>query len=335
MNPKWLHLSAFLLPLIWLPACNSQSAAVGEANGTEANTVEMGEAAPAVTTFQYEGLCEASAAVVLDASHFAVASDDSETIAIYRRGQARPITTVPHDEVTDLEGAARIGNTIFWLTSHSLNKEGVDKPKRKVLFATGLAPGPTLITSGSDFRDLRERAAAQLGIGEDMLRPWWNIEGLAATPEAGLLIGLRRGPTDDARALVLGIDAPFEMVGVPRPQDVVARTAPARVWRLDLGGRGIRSMERVGEGPRAYLIVAGPREEEAGTFALFWWDGTGEAVTPGPAVSFGDMTPEALIAWGDGEIQILGDNEGEGPNRCSEDPDDPRPRRFPSLSVRL
>jgi hypothetical protein len=54
-----------------------------------------------------------------------------------------------------------------------------------------------------------------------------------------------------------------------------------------------------------------------------------ETVTPGPAAAFGDMAPEALIAWPDGEIQLLGDNE----RNCREDADNP-PRWFPSLSLR-
>src|SRR5918997_1806119 len=138
-------------------------------------------AAVASQQFRYNGLCEASAAAVLDDVHFAVASDDSETLAIYRRGQAEPIATVEHKAVTDLEGAARIGDSIYWLTAHSLSKGGEDKPKRKVLFATkivanapgaGATPRPSLTASGANFVKLRERLAPQLGVPEAELAKW-------------------------------------------------------------------------------------------------------------------------------------------------------------------
>ena len=39
----------------------------------------------------YIGICEASAAVALDDSHFVVASDETNTFQIYRRGIAKPV----------------------------------------------------------------------------------------------------------------------------------------------------------------------------------------------------------------------------------------------------
>ena len=276
---------------------------------------------------RYEGLCEASAAVALDDTRFAVASDDLEVLTVYERGKAAPVATVPLDDVTDIEAAARIGDTIFWLTSHSLNKDGEDKKKRKQLFATTVAPDGAVATRGAVSRTVRETIAARLGGDEAALAKAFNIEGLAATPDGALLAGLRAPLTDDGKALIVRIDDPFALVGLSPPADAaVAGDAPAiaAVSTLDLGGRGVRSLDRVGE---RYLIVAGSVEDGGKPpAALFWWDGAG-AVTPGPAVSLAGLTPEALFAWSDGTVQILGDNG----DTCSEKGDD---RWFPSVEVR-
>lgn len=85
-----------------------------------------------------------------------------------------------------------------------------------------------------------------------------------------------------------------------------------------------------GTGAHSYLIVAGASREGNIAPALYWWDGAGSNVTPGPATSLADLAPEALIAWGDGTYQILGDNEAG----CSDEDDPPAVRWFPSLEIR-
>jgi len=334
MNRK---LCVLLAAMALVQSCGQPGEASGDAGNEAAATGAAGKAVAAVSPpFSYSGLCEASAAAVLDGNHFVVASDDSTMLTVYRRGVAQPVTAIPRPGVTDMEGAARIGGRIFWLTSHSLtarreNSGGEDKPRRKHLFASTVSPGPTLVTDQGSFTGLRAQIAAALGIDEAALMPWLNIEGLAEAPGGGLLLGLRAAPEAEQRALVLRVANP--LVSAP-----AEGSRPARVWRLDLGGRGVRSLERVGEGAHAYLILAGPRtDEHAISFALYWWDGESETVMPGPVVPFGGMTPEALIAWGDGEIQILGDNGSDDtsdPDGCQEE-DDPRPLRFPSLTFRL
>src|SRR5438094_602992 len=78
-----------------------------------------------------------------------------------------------------------------------------------------------------------------------------SIEGLASTPDGALLIGFRNPITDDGKALVARLKNP----------DQVVAGQPAEFGKpitLDLGGLGIRSMERRGD---EYLIVAGRHGE--------------------------------------------------------------------------
>jgi hypothetical protein len=76
---------------------------------------------------------------------------------------------------------------------------------------------------------------------------------------------------------------------------------------LDLQGRGIRSIERVGS---AYLIVAGPINGK-GDFKLFRWSGkeNGEGLEPIDTPALKGLSPEAMFAIPEtGEVQILSDD---------------------------
>lgn len=86
-------------------------------------------------------------------------------------------------------------------------------------------------------------------------------------------------------------------------------------------------MELVGTEENAYLIVGVFASDSGGQPELFWWDGKNQP-TPGPQVSWEGLVPEALFAWSDGTLQILGDNDEE----CSEG-DDPDDRYFSSIEI--
>ena len=97
----------------------------------------------------YQGACDASAADALDAEHFVVASDEDNTLRIYRRGHPAPVGSVDlaaflgtkKGEESDIEGAARIGAHIYWIASHGRNASGEARPGRARLFATHTQAG--------------------------------------------------------------------------------------------------------------------------------------------------------------------------------------------------
>lgn len=286
----------------------------------------------------YGGICEASAAALVDASHVAVASDDFSEIMIYERGKPKSLAQFEVDDVTDIEGGARVGDTIFWLTSHSLNSDGEDKPKRKELFATKISANGTLSDSGKVYRNLRADMAAALGLSEDSLKTHVNIEGLAATPEGHLLIGLR-GPLPDNRAIVLELTNPTQLVKLEPGDGNSAKITPPVTMDLSDGpgttGRGVRDIARVGN---RYLILAGS-EPDGGNPPpkLFWWDGNKEGrVTPGPDADFSGMTPEAIVVWSDHEGEILSDSGGALINgvKCA-DKNPPEGAFFPTIDVKF
>ncbi len=231
----------------------------------------------------YTGCCDGSASAVVDEVFFAAASDEGSTIRLYRRGAGgAPVSEFKlgsflgarHQREADIEGAARLGDLVFWIGSHSRKSDGTPHPGRQVFFATEIRAGegvPRLVPVGRPFRGLLEAlakesrlveldfaGAAKLG-GE--ARGGLNIEGLAAGPGDSLWIGFRN-PVPLGRAVLVPLLNPREVI----------EGRPARLGaalRIDLEGLGIRDIARVGD---RYLIVGGPAQG-GGRHRLFVWHG--------------------------------------------------------------
>jgi hypothetical protein len=241
--------------------------------GLLASALPMRSAAQELST--YHGPCDASAAVALDAEHFVVGNDERNTLYTYRRGRVQAVARLDlstflgtHvDEESDIEAAAAVGTRIYWITSHGRDSHGRARPSRHRFFATELLPGhpPSLTPVGEPYLELLRDMQASTA-----LKPYklahaarlaaeadggFNIEGLAATIDGRLLIGLRN-PLPRGRALVVPLQNPGELIEGKR-----ARFGTP--IELDLGRRGIRSIELVGS---SYLIVAGP-PADSGSFA--------------------------------------------------------------------
>lgn len=290
-------------------------------------TMAAANSAFAGGTFSYRGLCDASAAVALGAEHFVVADDERNTLVVYRRGQTDAVDaldvssflgTKPGKE-SDIEGAASIGQRTYWVSSHGRNSEGKRQNRRLRFFATEVVVGPAaqstkqlpfkLATVGKAYSGLLNDllaapslagfkladAAAKAPEAEGGL----NIEGLAATPNGRLLIGFRN-PVPQQRALLVPLENPSEVI------DHGARARWGHAIQLDLGGRGVRSIDWVGS---AYLIMAGPTADK-GTFALYRWSGdAGQAPVLVKGVDLKGLHPEAVFAVpGMQGVQVLSDD---------------------------
>lgn len=276
---------------------------------------------PAIAAQRYAGACDASAAAALDDRHFVVANDENNTLAVHRIGEPVAVGSIAldrflgvgHDAEADIEGAAAIGTRIYWITSHARDSKGRAQPDRRRLFATDILAGapPGLAPVGRPYTHLVEDLLAAPGLASYGLAAatgraaeaerGFNIEGLAATPDGRLLIGLRN-PLIGGRALLIPLD---------NPEDVVLQGKPARLgvpMELDLGGRGIRSIERVGAD---YLIAAGP-PADAGSFAIYRWSGGAQDAPEALAfVALDDLRPEALFALpGSAQAVLLSDDGG-------------------------
>jgi hypothetical protein len=216
-------------------------------------------------------------------------------------------------------------------------------PYRLRLFATQLTPQdaarPLRLVGHvrTDLRDaLTQRPPSDL-IAQALAKGpeevgGFNIEGLSAGPGGSLFIGLRN-PLDQGKAMVLPLLNPLQAIDQGAPFNF------GKVIQLDLGGRGIRSIEKVG---KAWLIVGGPIGDPNDTtpkphFVLFSW--TGKVNSPPKAVqeiTAPGFRPEALFFDQQGkELVVLSDDGDEvNPNqeKCK-DLDDEKAKSFKSMSL--
>lgn len=282
-----------------------------------AGAQEAASARPRPVAETYRGLCDASAAEAVDAQHFVVASDEDNVLRLYTRGEPEPAGTLAlsgflgtGQRESDIEGAARIGSRIYWISSHGRNSSGKRREERLRLFATDAEDGLLQPTGAPYARLLDDLLAAptlqHLKLAQAAELPpeapgGLNIEGLAATPEGGLLIGFRN-PIPNGKALVVPLLNPAEVIDHGRSGRF------GEPMLLPLRNRGVRSLERVGNG---YWLIAGPTADR-GSFSLYRWSGqAADAPRLHDSAALAELRPEALFEWpGSGELQILSDDGG-------------------------
>jgi hypothetical protein len=289
----------------------------------DGSTGVVARAPEGLTCLRHRGACDTSAGVALDDRHFLVASDEDDVLRVYRNDkEGSPVDT--HDmgkflggkdgREADIEGAARVGEMVYWITSHGRNRKGKKRPSRRRFFATRVVRGKKgfrIEPVGEPYRDLlkdlvKATVLEPFGLKEASKKPpkeegGLNIEGLAATPDGQRLwIGFRN-PVPEGKALLVPLENPAELLEGKR-----ARLGSPAL--LDLDGLGFRELEYV-RGRDRYVIVAGP-PGRGGPFRLYEWSGElEEEPFCHEDVVFDGLTPEGLVVHGEGErIQVLSDD---------------------------
>jgi len=256
---------------------------------------------PAATRF-HVGASDASSAIAIDADWMVVADDEDQVLRLVNRQQSglagasfamdASLGLVGGSEV-DLEASTRNGSTLYWLGSHSNNASGDDRPNRERLFATALSGsgagiGLTALGFYAHLEDdllawdqaqggsLGLAASAAAGVQPEQ-PAGFNIEGLAMAPDGSGAYLAFRAPTlptsNRQQALIVPLLNIAELISLGSGPAGTARFGTP--IQLDLGGRGIRSIERNSAGD--YLIVAGPSGAASGAapadFRLYRWSG--------------------------------------------------------------
>ena len=294
----------------------------------------------------YFGMCDASAGMALGADTFVVANDEDNALRVYRSGRGgRPIRSFnvsrfinvdPNRPESDIEGAARLGNRIYWITSHGQNREGEFRSSRHAFFATTTGARGEIRPAGRAYRGLladllKDTRLDPFNLRVASQRPpkarnGLNIEGLSATPSGQLLIGFRN-PIPSDRALIVPLENPAEVVQGQR-----ARFGPPIL--IDLDGRGVRDIVPV---PGGYLIVAGAYNG-SGKNRLYRWAGGDAKPDRLGSIDLGSINAEAIVTYADNanRVQLLSDDgtRNVGGTACKSIRD-PMQRRFRSVWVDL
>ena len=309
-------------------------------------------ALPANSRF-HTGASDASSAIAIDANWMLVADDEDQILRLYSRQQSglpqagfdfsSSLGLAGGSEV-DLEASTRIGNTIYWLGSHGNNTSGTDRPNRERLFATALSGSgsDTSLSFLGDYRYLEDdllawdaangnalglAASAAAGVLPEQAAGF-NIEGLCIAPDGSSAYLAFRAPNTapntasgasggNQRALIIPVTNFTSLVAIGGGSPGAAQFG--NPISLDLGGRGIRSIEANASGE--YLIVAGPSGAATGIapadFRLFSWSGN---AADAPVLRQADLStllsggsfeaivevPNALNAGS--SLQLLSDN---------------------------
>ncbi|MBF2063463.1 MAG: DUF11 domain-containing protein [Calothrix sp. C42_A2020_038] len=256
------------------------------------------------TTNFHTGASDASTAIAIDANYMFVADDEDQKIRLYdRNNSGLPIASfdftsflgltdisggVPRE--VDIEASTKVGNRIYWLGSLSNATNGNSRPNRSRIFATDISGSgaATTLTYVGRYDNLRAdliawgdangynftASAASGNIPEDPELDGFNVEGLTIAPNGTTAYVAFRAPNVPTSSRTKALIAPISNFA-----DLVTGAATSAnigaPIELDLGGRGIRSIERNSNGE--YLIVAGPADAATGTapkdFRFYTWTG--------------------------------------------------------------
>ena len=281
------------------------------------------------------GAWDGSAGVACGPEHFVGATDEDNTLRLYpAAGGAEGMKLLDlndwgpfpkkqkHDGVTfreaDIEGAARIGDVIYWISSHARDSDRKVCPERRVFFATKLTGSGTdtmLETTGTPYTQIVEDILADGRLGDLQTavlaekapkeEGGFNIESLCADSDL-LYVGFRN-PLVDGKALLLPLMNPSPMIHEGK------RALFGDPIPLNLGGLGFRDMVKWrGE----FLILAGDYrdrfdDQSAQGPKLFRWSGKRDESPIEMMVNLRDLNPEAALVFGnemDGPLLILSDD---------------------------
>jgi hypothetical protein len=292
----------------------------------------------------HTGLSDASTAIALqDGHYFLVSDDETNEIRLYNRYQSGlPVqlfdlgtsSNIDTDEPEmDIEASTRgvtYPNRIYWCGSLGNSRTGKLRTSRNRLVVTEIneAGENTTLTYRKHFENLREKiiswgdangydfstAAAANMIPKRI--DGFNLEGMAIAPDSvSCYLGFRAplikatGSNERTLALIAPLQNFEQLLNDSATLDNAVFGEPIL---LDLGGRSIRSLDRLLNGK--YLIVAGMYDDNSDSAALYTWSGKrGEQATLLQALpSTGEAHPEAFLEGNSTntslEIELINDN---------------------------
>ncbi|HWN96706.1 MAG TPA: DUF3616 domain-containing protein [Methylomirabilota bacterium] len=297
----------------------------------------------------YCGMCDASTVIALNEDLFVVGDDEDSVLRVFSRAKGgaavhrfnlTSFLGFARDDEADLEGSTRLGDKLFWITSHGNNRKGEEQESRHRFFAMTVKTnnGSVRIEPvGKPYTRLLDDLLAdprmkQFNLHAALSLPpktpgALNIEGLAATPEGHLLIGFRN-PVPRGEALIVTLLNPLDLLEGKPPRF-------GEPQLIGLGGYGIRSIEYWRD---SYLIIGGSVDGKGKSRLYQWSDGGGQPELI-RGVDFEGINPEAISVIersGGPELFVVSDDGTRKVNgvECKK-LKDPMQKTFRAASVSL
>ncbi len=274
--------------------------------GTASYTIFYAASASGNTSTRFfTGAADASTVADVGANHMIVADDENQALRLYDRSNSgMPSNSfdftsslgLTQTREVDIEASAISGSTIYWLASHSNSSGGGNRPNRSRIFSTTLSGSGSSATLtyvgrydffkddlktwdsssahglGANFFGLTASSATNV-VPETTNGSGFNIEGFTFAPNSTSTAYIAfRAPivpaTARTKALIVQVTNMNTLLG-----SAANSTAFGTPIQMDLGGRGIRSLECNTNG---CLIVAGSVATTGAApndFRLYTWTG--------------------------------------------------------------
>ena len=308
------------------------------------------------TTRFFTGASDGSAAMDVGGGYMLVGDDENQALRLYNRSNSgMPANSfdftsslnltqlsggIPRE--MDIEASTRSGNTIYWLGSHSNASGGNNRPNRSRIFSTtltgtGSSASLTYVARYDFFKaDLQTWDSSNAhGLGANFFGltassttgiipeaadgSGFNIEGFSFAPNSTSTAYVAfRAPiipvTNRTKALIVPITNLSSLLS--STGGTAGSTAFGTPIQLDLGGRGIRSLECNSNG---CLIVAGTASA-GNDFKLYTWTGLAADApvmrsanltalnSDGSFEGIAEMPTGALSTWATQNVQLIVDN---------------------------
>ncbi|MBY0551400.1 MAG: DUF3616 domain-containing protein [Candidatus Obscuribacterales bacterium] len=286
----------------------------------------------------FQGACDGSGAVAIDKHRFLNATDEDNFVRLYdTEVPGAPVKSFDLEELfslsaqaeMDIEGATRIGDELFFISSNKRSKKGKLRSGRH-LFALNVAldaSGAVSLTKVGrpyvQLADALESFDSQLGYSV-------NIEGLSIWKKNQLLIGFR-SPTVDDKALLVPLVNPLAVVQSGEKPKF------GEAIKLALAGQGVRAIEYWPE-RFLYVIVAGSPEAH-GEFRIYTWSGDPkDGAVAGPSLAI-DAESVVVFPGEKKRVLLLSDDSGErseaGKCKCRDIPAGDLARTFRAQWISL
>ncbi len=222
---------------------------------------------------------DASSAIALDANYMVVGDDEASVLRVYDRAGGVALvewsyaTALANGGELDLEAGTRVGDTLYFVGSQSNSKSGSESDPRENLFAvtvsgtgaqtsfTYLGKSSSLETALSSWDSSNAHgkgagyfgfaAASAAGVVPEGVNGF-SIEGMSASQDGNQLLLAFRAPQTDTITREKAVIVPVAISGL-----IGGSPSFGVPIELDLGGRGIRSIEKTADG-NGYLLLAGP-----------------------------------------------------------------------------